>query len=69
MYIYTFLLRMTDTMTSQNIDLSSRDTLYSVDDRTTNKCGTVGGMRIGGENPAKPTSMPLCIRKVWHGLG
>jgi hypothetical protein len=29
MYIYTFLLRMTDTMTSQNIDLSSRDTLYT----------------------------------------
>jgi hypothetical protein len=27
MYIYTFLLRMTDTMTSQNIDLSSWDTL------------------------------------------
>jgi hypothetical protein len=26
-YIYTFLFRMTDTMTSQNIDLSSRDTL------------------------------------------
>jgi hypothetical protein len=29
MYIYTFLFRMTDTMTSQNIDLSSWDTLYS----------------------------------------
>jgi hypothetical protein len=28
MYIYTLLLRMTDTMTSQNIDLSSWDTLY-----------------------------------------
>jgi hypothetical protein len=28
MYIYTFLLRMTDTVTSQNIDLSSWDTLY-----------------------------------------
>jgi hypothetical protein len=27
-YIYTFLLRMTDTVTSQNIDLSSWDTLY-----------------------------------------
>jgi hypothetical protein len=27
MYIYTFLLRMTDTMTSQNIDLSSWDIL------------------------------------------
>jgi hypothetical protein len=27
-YIYTFLFRMTDTMTSQNIDLSSWDTLY-----------------------------------------
>jgi hypothetical protein len=26
MYIYTFVLRMTDTMTSQNIDLSSWDT-------------------------------------------
>jgi hypothetical protein len=28
-YIYTFLLRITDTMTSQNIDLSSWDTLYN----------------------------------------
>jgi hypothetical protein len=28
MYIYNFLLRMTDTMTSQNIDLSSWDILY-----------------------------------------
>jgi hypothetical protein len=28
MYIYTLLLRMTDTMTSQNTDLSSWDTLY-----------------------------------------
>jgi hypothetical protein len=28
MYIYTFLLRMTDTMTSQNTDLSSWDILY-----------------------------------------
>jgi hypothetical protein len=29
MYIYTFiLLRMTDTMTSQNIDLTSWGTLY-----------------------------------------
>jgi hypothetical protein len=27
-YIYTFLLRMTDTVTSQNIDVSSCDTLY-----------------------------------------
>jgi len=30
MYIYTILLRMTDTMTSQNIDLSSWDILYNV---------------------------------------
>jgi hypothetical protein len=28
MYIYAFLLRMTDTMTSQNIDLSSWDIPY-----------------------------------------
>jgi hypothetical protein len=28
MYIYTFLLRLTDTMTSQTTDLSSWDTLY-----------------------------------------
>jgi hypothetical protein len=27
MYIYTFLLRMADTMTSQNVDLSSWDSL------------------------------------------
>jgi hypothetical protein len=27
-YIYTFLLRMTDTMTSQNVDFTSWDTLY-----------------------------------------
>jgi hypothetical protein len=27
-YIYTFLLRLADTMTSRNIDLSSWDTLY-----------------------------------------
>jgi hypothetical protein len=29
MYIYIFLLRMTDTMTSQNTDLSSWNTLYT----------------------------------------
>jgi hypothetical protein len=29
MYMYNFWLRMTDTVTSQNIDLSSWDTLYS----------------------------------------
>jgi hypothetical protein len=28
MFIQTFFLRMTDTMTSQNIELSSWDTLY-----------------------------------------
>ena len=28
MYIYIFLLKMTDTMTSQNIDISSGDILY-----------------------------------------
>jgi hypothetical protein len=28
MFVYIFLLRMTDTTTSQNIDLSSLDTLY-----------------------------------------
>jgi hypothetical protein len=28
MYIYNFLLRVAETMTSQNIDLSSWDTLY-----------------------------------------
>jgi hypothetical protein len=27
-HVYIHLLRMPDTMTSQNIDLSSRDTLY-----------------------------------------
>jgi hypothetical protein len=30
MYIYTFLFRMADTMTSQNIDLSFWDTPYTV---------------------------------------
>jgi hypothetical protein len=30
MYVYTCLLGMTDIMTSQNIDLSSWDTLYSL---------------------------------------
>jgi hypothetical protein len=29
MYVHTFLLRMTDIMTSQSIDLSSWDTLYT----------------------------------------
>jgi hypothetical protein len=29
MYIYIFLLRMTDTITSENIDLSFWDTLYT----------------------------------------
>jgi hypothetical protein len=32
--MYTFLLRMTDTMTSQNINLSTWDTLYSTADKT-----------------------------------
>jgi hypothetical protein len=30
MYMYTLLLRMTDTMTSQNIDLSSRNILHNM---------------------------------------
>jgi hypothetical protein len=30
MYIYVFLLRMTYIITSQNIDLSSRDSLYII---------------------------------------
>jgi hypothetical protein len=30
MYIYTFLLRMADTMTSQNIDLLPWDILYRI---------------------------------------
>jgi hypothetical protein len=30
MYVYILLFRMADTVTSQNIDLSSRDTLYIV---------------------------------------
>jgi hypothetical protein len=30
LYIYHFLLRMTDAMTSQNIDLRSWDTLYRI---------------------------------------
>jgi hypothetical protein len=31
MYIYTFLFRMTDTMTSQNIDVSSWDNCIAMD--------------------------------------
>jgi hypothetical protein len=31
MYIYTFLFRMTDTMTSKNIDPSSWDILYKLE--------------------------------------
>jgi hypothetical protein len=30
MYVYTFLRRMTNTITSHNIDISSWDTLYNV---------------------------------------
>jgi hypothetical protein len=37
MYIYNILLTMTNTMTSQNIDLSSWDTLYSLDTDSRNK--------------------------------
>jgi hypothetical protein len=36
MYIYTFLLGMTSTVTSQNIDLSSWDILYKIQDRIAN---------------------------------
>jgi hypothetical protein len=32
-YIFFFLLRMTDTMTSQNIDISSWDILYKQNDK------------------------------------
>jgi hypothetical protein len=35
--ICTFLLRMAETMTSQNTDLSSWDTLYTVGERQTTK--------------------------------
>jgi hypothetical protein len=34
MYMHTFLLRMTDTIISQDIDLSSWDTLYNADTDT-----------------------------------
>jgi hypothetical protein len=34
MYIYIFLLRMADTMTSQSTDLSSWDTLYRYGDHS-----------------------------------
>jgi hypothetical protein len=49
MYIYTFLLRMTNTMTSQNIDLSSWDTMYisyTVGDRA-EPCGTPAFISLG----------------------
>jgi hypothetical protein len=39
MYIYTFLLRMTDTVTSQNIDVSSWDTLYKYHFVSKGYCG------------------------------
>jgi hypothetical protein len=37
MYIYIFLLIMTDTMTSQNNDVSSWDTLYNLSNLKYNK--------------------------------
>jgi hypothetical protein len=59
---------MADTMSSQNIQLFFWDTLYSVYDRTTNKCRTVGGMRIGMETPTKLASMPIYKKKIQHRL-
>jgi hypothetical protein len=60
MYVYNFLLRMTDTVTSQNIDLPSWDILYTLN--VINACGAVGGMRIGRGNRSirrKPALLPL----------
>jgi hypothetical protein len=38
MYVYSFVLRMTDAMTSQNIDLTSRDSLYNLSNNTSTSC-------------------------------
>jgi hypothetical protein len=43
-YIYTFLLRMTDTVSSQNIDLSCWDTLYVID----HEAGSKPKRNVGG---------------------
>jgi hypothetical protein len=69
MYAYTFLLRMSDTMTSHNIDLSSWDTLYSLDNRMIN--GAVGRLKIGRgtrSSRRKPNPELLCPPQIPQDL-
>jgi hypothetical protein len=62
MYIYTLLLRMTDTVTSQNIDRSSWDTLYVLEDTETSgkqtaETGTCH--RVGTSCSTEPGGFPV----------
>jgi hypothetical protein len=54
---------MANMLTPQNIQLFFWDTLYSVYDGTTNKCGTVDEIKIGKETPTKLLSLPLYKKK------
>jgi hypothetical protein len=51
MYIHTFLLRMPDTMTSQNIDLHFWDTLYI--QAATERCRKTLGTSFPHQNKKK----------------
>jgi hypothetical protein len=69
MYIYTLLLRMTDTMTSQNIDLSLWDTLYSlatdndVKLRTHKKRNVPGGLE-GTVTMRRERHLPYIVHSI-----
>jgi hypothetical protein len=58
---------MTDTMTSQNIYLSSWDTLYNDDSKLINEYRAVGGMRSGRGNRntrRQPAQVPFCPQQT-----
>jgi hypothetical protein len=62
MYIYNFLLRMTDTMTSQNIDLFSSDTLYKRKNMTAEVCNAHLTMKT--TETIVTTTNPAFVTKV-----
>jgi hypothetical protein len=62
---------MTYTMTSQNIDLSFWDILYSVDYKMKNVCWAVSGMRTGGVDRStwkKSASVTFYPQHIPHDL-
>lgn len=54
-----------------SLSLLFNDAVYSVNDRTINDCGVVGGMRIGRKNRCtrgKPSSVSYSPPQIVHDM-